>query len=328
MRRREFIAAIGGAVAARPLRAVAQQVGKRYTIGLFSAGTRPAQNGASWVAFSGALRELGWVDGKNVAFEHRYADNRLERLPELAAELVRLNVNVIVAMGTLAPLAAKRVTSTIPIVMTAAGDPLGSGLVASLARPGGNVTGMSLMVPDLGGKRLELLKELLPRLARVSVLWNAANPYSAHVFKETQAAGQILGIEVQSLEVRDPDDLDGAFEAARRQHPDALDTVEDPFTNTYRKRIADFALAEHLPSLNGLREDVEAGGLMSYGANLAELYRRAAGYVDKILKGATPADLPVQQPTRFELVINLKTAKALGLTVPLSLLDRADEVIE
>jgi putative ABC transport system substrate-binding protein len=328
MRRREFIAAIGGAVAARPLRAVAQQVGKRYTIGLLSAGTRPAQNGASWVAFSGALRELGWVDGKNVAFEHRYADNRLERLPELAAELVRLNVNVIVAIGTLAPLAAKRVTSTIPIVMTAAGDPLGSGLVASLARPGGNVTGMSLMAPDLGGKRLELLKELLPRLARVSVLWNAANPYSARVFKETQAAGQILGIEVQSLEVRDPDDLDGAFEAARRQHPDALDTVEDPFTGTYRKRIADFALADHLPSLYGLREDVEAGGLMSYGANLAELYRRAAGYVDKILKGATPADLPVQQPTRFELVINLKTAKALGLTVPLSLLDRADEVIE
>jgi ABC-type uncharacterized transport system substrate-binding protein len=228
----------------------------------------------------------------------------------------------------LCSMAAKRATSTIPIVMTAAGDPLGSGLVASLAQPGGNVTGMSLMAPDLGGKRLELLKELLPRLARVAVLWNAANPYSANVFKETQAAGRVLGVQVQSLGVRHPEDLDGAFEAARQQHPDALVSVEDPFTGSYRKRITDFAIASHLPSLHGLREDVDAGGLVSYGANLAELARRAAGYVDKILKGAKPADLPVQQPTRFELVINLKTARLLGLTVPPSLLARADEVIE
>jgi putative ABC transport system substrate-binding protein len=187
---------------------------------------------------------------------------------------------------------------------------------------------MSLMVPDLGAKRLELLKELLPRLSRVAVLWNAANPYSALVYKETQAGGRTLGIDVQSLDVRGPDDFDGAFEAARRLRLDALITVEDPLTASYRKRIADFAVGQQLPSLHGIREFVAAGGLISYGANLADLSRRAAYYVDKIFKGAKPADLPVQQPTKFELVINLKTAKALGLTIPRSLLDRADEVIE
>ena len=234
----------------------------------------------------------------------------------------------IVGRGTLGPLAAKRATSTIPIVMAASGDPLGSGLVASLARPGGNVTGMSLMVPDLGGKRLELLKELLPRLARVAVLWDAANPFPAIVFKETQAAAQALAIDVQSLEVRAADDFDGVFEVARKQRPDALITVEDPLTFNYQKRIADFALVNQLPSLHGVREFVVAGGLLSYGANVADLYRRAASYVDKILKGAKPSDLPVQQPTKFELVINLQTAKTLGLTVPPMLLARADEVIE
>jgi putative tryptophan/tyrosine transport system substrate-binding protein len=322
--RREFISLIGGAAAAWPLAARAQQTGKIHKIGYLSPGSlTPVVT-----PFFDSLRELGWIEGKNVTFEYRYADNRLERLPELAAELVRLNVDVIVAVGTLGPLAAKRATSTIPIVMTAAGDPLGSGLVASLARPGGNVTGMSLMAPDLGGKRLELLKELLPRLSRVAVLWNAANPYPALVFKETQTAGRTLGIEVQSLEVRGPDDLDSAFAAARRQHPHALIAVEDPLTGTYRKRIADFAVTEQLPSLHGLREDVKAGALISYGASLADLLRRAAGYVDKILKGARPADLPVQQPTTFELVINLGTARALGIDVPPTLLARADEVIE
>jgi putative tryptophan/tyrosine transport system substrate-binding protein len=330
MPRRSFVTLLGGAAAGWPLATRAQQVGKRYTIGLFSAGGAPenAQSVAFWAALFDALRELGWVEGKNVVFERRYAGNRLEQLPVLATDLVRLNVDVIVAVGTLAPLAAKRATSTIPIVMTAAGDPLRSGLVASLARPGSNVTGMSLMAPDLGGKRLELLKEILPKLARVAVLWNASNPYPALVFQETQSAGRTLGIEVQSLEVRSPDDLDGAFEAARRQHPDALISVEDPYTATYRKRIADFAIAEHLPSLCGIREDVEAGGLLSYGANITDLVRRAAGYVDKILRGAMPADLPVQQPTKFELAINLKTAKALGLEVSPMLLGRADEVIE
>jgi putative ABC transport system substrate-binding protein len=324
MKRREFITLIGGSVAAWPLAAHAQQSGKRYTVGRLSAGSiNPLSD-----VFTEALRELGWVEGKNVVFEWRYAEDRLERLPELAADLVRLNVDVITTPGTLAPLAAKRATSTIPIVMISAGDPLGSGLVASLARPGGNVTGMSLMVPDLGGKRLELLKQVLPQLARVAVLWNSANPYSAIVFKETQVAGSTLGIEVQSLEVRGPDDFDGAFEAARRQRPDALATVEDPLTLDHRKLIAGFAAGQWLPSLHGTKEFAAAGGLISYGADLADVVRRSAGYVDKILKGATPADLPVQQPTKFELAINLKTAKALGVTIPDKLLALADELIE
>ena len=323
MKRREFITLLGGA-AAWPLAARAQQAGKIHKVGYLS----PSLPSVYSPLLSDDLRELGWIEGKNVTFEYRFAENRLERLPELAAELVRLNVDVIVGVGTLGPLAAKRATTTIPIVMLSAGDPLGTGLVDSLARPGGNVTGMSLMVPDLGGKRLELLKELLPRLSRVAVLWNAANPYPAIVLKETQAAGRTLGIEVHSLEVRGPDDLDGAFAAARLQHPDALISVEDPLTFTYRKRIADFAVAEQLPSLHGFSEEVKAGALISYGANQPDLIRRAASYVDKILKGAKPADLPVQQPTKFELMINLKTARALGLTVPPTLLARADEVIE
>ena len=328
LKRREFISLLGGVAAGWPLAAYGEQTGKKFTIAVFTAGSRIAPDAPAWVAFLDALREAGWVEGKSVAFEGRYADNRIERLPLLAEELVHLKVDVIVAVGTLAPLAANRATATIPIVMTSAGDPLGSGLVANLARPGGNVTGMSLMAPDLAGKRLELLKEVLPQLTRVAILWNAANPYSASVFKETQGAGQTLGIEVLSLEVRQPEDLDRAFEATRQQRPDALVSVEDPFTNTYRKRIAEFAVANHLPSLYGIREDAAAGGLISYGANLADLWRRAAGYVDKILKGATPADLPVQQPTQFELVINLKTARALGLELPPSVLARADEVIE
>jgi putative ABC transport system substrate-binding protein len=244
------------------------------------------------------------------------------------AQKYRRKVDVIAAAGTLAPLAAKRVTTTIPIVMTAAGDPLRSGLVASLARPGGNVTGMSLMTPDLGAKRLELLKEVLPRLSRVAVLWNADNAYSVLVFKETQAGGRTLGIEVRSLEVRGPDDFDSAFEAASGLRPDALITVEDPLTADHRTRIAEFTAREQLPSLHGIREFVAAGGLISYGANLPDLFRRAAYYVDKILRGAKPADLPVQQPTKFEMVINLKTAKALGLELPASVLARADELIE
>jgi putative tryptophan/tyrosine transport system substrate-binding protein len=324
VRRREFITLLGGAAVAWPLAARAQQPGKIYTIGLLS----PAPFTLSYAAFSDALRELGWIEGRNLAFERRSAENRLERLPDLAAELVRLNVDVIVGLGTLGPLAAKRATTTIPIVMANAGDPLGSGLVESLARPGGNVTGMSLMVPDLGGKRLEVLKEVLPRLSRVAVLWNADNPYAALVFKETQAASQALGIQIQSLELRGPDEFGGTFEVLKAQRPDALIAVEDPLTVSNRKVIADFAAGYRLPALYGLKEFVAAGGLMSYGASLADLYRRAAGYVDKIFKGAKPADLPVQQPTKFELVINLKAATALGLTVPDKLLALADEVIE
>jgi putative ABC transport system substrate-binding protein len=212
--------------------------------------------------------------------------------------------------------------------MMSAGDPVGSGLVASLAEPGGNVTGMSLMAPDLGGKRLELLKELLPRVSRTAVLWNAANPYSALVFKETTAAARTLGVELQSLEIREPADIDGALEAATGQHADALITVEDPLTGDLRKKIAEFAADHRLPTISGLRMFADAGALMSYGADLADINRRSVVYVDKILKGAKPSDLPVEQPTTFELVINLKTAKSLGLTIPPQLLARADEVIE
>ena len=325
--RRELLAALGGAAAAWPLAARAQQPGKVYRIGYITAG---AANSAPHLlsAFHDALEALGWMEGKNVVYEDRYAENRLDRLSEVAAELVRLKVDVIVTGGTLAPLAAKQATATIPIVMTAAGDPLGSGLVASLARPGGNVTGLSLMAPDLAGKRLELLEEVLPGLSRVAVLWNAANPYPALVFKETQHAAQTLRIEVQSLEVRSPDDLDSALDAAIRQRANALITVEDPLTVVHRQQIADFAAKNRLPSIHGFREFVDAGGLLSYGTNLADLYRRSAGYVDKIIRGAKPADLPVEQPTKFELVINLKTAKAVGITVPPTLLARADEVIE
>ena len=324
MRRRQFTALLGGATA-WPFMARAQQP-KRHAIGYFSAGS--ATSPELWAVFREALRELGLIEGINITFERRYADNRLDRLPELAAELVRLNVDVIVAVGTLAPLAAKQATATIPIVMANAGDPLGSGLVTSLARPGGNVTGMSLMAPDLGAKRLELLKELRPQISRVAILWNAANPYSALVSKATENAAPIFGIKLQSIEIRGPSDIDTNLPAGTQQRVDALITVEDPLTFGHRKQIADFAAGKQLPAIYGLREFVDVGGLMSYGSHQADLLRRTAGYVEKILKGAKPSDLPVQQPTKFELVINLKTAKALGLEIPTTLLARADEVIE
>ena len=322
MKRRKFIALFGVATAAWPLGARAQQGEKVYKIGSLTAGSR----GPSVVGE--AFRELGYIVDKNLTFESRYAEDRLDRLPKLAAELVSLKVDVIITWGTLAPLAAKQATSTIPIVMIAAGDPVGSGLVASLAHPGGNVTGTSLMAPDLGGKRLELLKELLPRVSRMAVLWNAANPYSALVFKETVSAARTLEVELQSLEVREPADIDAALEAATGQHADALITVEDPLTVDLRRKIAEFAADHRLPTISGLRLFADSGFLMTYGADLADITRRSAVYVDKILKGAKPSDLPVEQPTKFELVINLKTAKSLGLTVTPLLLARADEVIE
>jgi putative tryptophan/tyrosine transport system substrate-binding protein len=326
LRRRDFITILGGAAAAWPLAARAQQAAKVYRIGLFSAGTDSLPK--TWLALADGLRELGWIEGKNVTFERRFAENQLDRLPELAAELVHLDVDLIVTAGTLAPLAAKQATATIAIVMGSAGDPVGSGLVASLARPGGNVTGLSLMAPDLGGKRLELLREILPGISHVAILWNAANPYPALVFRETQGAARTLRIELESLEVRGPHDFNSALDAAIRKGVDALITVEDPLTVAHRKQIADFTANNRLPAIYGLSEFVDAGGLMSYGTNIADLYRRAAGYVDKILRGAKPADLPVEQPTKFELAINLKTAKALGLTVPLIMQMTADEVIE
>ena len=325
MKRRIFIALLAVATAAWPLGTGAQQGEKTYKIGILSAGS-PETGGRSIVNES--FRELGYVEGKNLTFERRYAEDRLDRLPGLAAELVSLKVDVIMAAGTLAPLAAKRATSTIPIVMMSAGDPVGSGLVAGLAQPGANVTGMSLMAPDLGGKRLQLLKELLPEISRVAVLWNAANPYSALVFKESVGAARTLGVELQSLEIREPPDLDAALEAATGRHADALVAVEDPLTSDLRKKVAEFAINHRLPTISGLRVFADSGALMSYGADLADIIRRSVVYVDKILKGAKPSDLPVEQPTKFELVINLKTAKLLGLTVPPLLLARADEIIE
>jgi putative ABC transport system substrate-binding protein len=323
MQRREFITLLGGAVAVSPLAVKAQQANKVYRIGTISAGQPTGRND-----FRDALNALGWIEGKNLIYERRYAENRLERLPDLVAELIRLNVDVIVATGTLAPIAAKRATTTIPIVMTSAGDPLGSGLVASLAKPGGNVTGLSLMAPELAGKRLELLKEIIPGLTRIAVLWNAANPYSANVFDQTKLAAEKLGVEVQSLRIRSPNDLDGALEEALRQNAAALIAVEDPLTFDNRQQIVTFAAKSKLPAIYGVREFADAGGLLAYGANLADLSRRAAGYVDKILKGAKPSDIPVEQPTKFDFVMNLKTAKSLGLIIPPALLARADEVIE
>ncbi len=327
MKRREFITLLGGAAAAVPMVAWAQQAGKVYRIGFLSAGAevRPPR---LWSVFVSGLQEAGWIEGKNIVFDRRYAENRLDRLPELATELVRLDVDVIVTVGTLAPMAAKRATTSIPIVMVNAGDPVGSGLVTSLARPGGNVTGMSLMAPDLGGKRLELLKEILPALSHVAIIWNAANPYSALVFDETQAAAKKLKLELRSLEVRGPDDFDSALATTIGKRVEALVLVEDPLTFNHLNKVADFCTDNRLVAIYGLREFADAGGLMTYGANQADLFQRSVGFVDKILKGLRPSDLPVQQPTKFDLVVNLKTAKALGLTIPPTLLARADEVIE
>src|SRR3989454_497288 len=312
------------ALALAPLVAEAQPAEKLARIGYLSLGSAADTP----KALLQGLRELGYVEGQNLVIEYRYAEGKAERLPDLAAELVSLSVDVIVAGGTPPPLAAKRATRTIPFVMTSAGGPVGSGLVASLARPGGNVTGLSTFTRELAAKRLQLLKEVVPGVSRVAVLWNAANPYAVLNMRETEAAAQTLGVQVQSLEVRGPDDFENALPAAIRGRAGALIVVDDPLTFAYRMRIADFAARNRLPAMYGFREFAEAGGLTAFGANLADLYRRAATYVDKILKGAKPSDLPVEQPTKFELVINMKTAKALGLTIPQSLLLRADQVIE
>jgi putative tryptophan/tyrosine transport system substrate-binding protein len=324
--RRTFIAALGGA-AAGPVVASAQQPTKVFRIGALFAGG-DYRNWPGWGDFIEALRGFGWIEGKNFVFEHRFANDRLDRLPEMAAELVRLNVDVIVTGGTLAPIAAKRATSTIPIVMQNAGDPLGSGLVTNLARPGENVTGLSLMAPDLGGKRLELLKETLPRVSHAGVLWNSANPYSANSFNETRSAAEGLRVDIQSFGVKKPDDFVGAFQAIESQNLDALITVEDPLTFGQAQPIVDFATKHRLAAIYGLRGYVDVGGLMSYGASISDLLRRSAGYVDKILKGAKPGDLPVEQPTKFELIINLKAAKQIDLQIPVPIIARADEVIE
>jgi len=274
------------------------------------------------------LRELGYVEGQTIALEVRWVEGRHERFPELVAEMLRLKVDVLVVASTPGALAAQKATSTVPIVFVNIADPVGSGLVASLARPAGNLTGLSLMNPDISGKRLQLLKEVLPRVTRVAVLTNPGNPAHALFWKETQGAAQRLGVQLQPEEVRRPEDFGGAFRAATRARAGALLAFDDPLTAEHRKSIVALAARSRLPAMYGSSEFPADGGLMSYGASWTYNYRRTATYVDKILKGAKPADLPVEQPMRFELVINMKTARALGLTIPRSVLSLVDEVIQ
>ena len=279
-------------------------------------------------AFRQGLRELGYVEGRNIAFEMKLAERREDRLPQLATELARSNVDVIVAEGTLATRAAMQATQTIPIVMAFTADPVGAGLVAALARPGGNVTGLSSLAGELSGKRLELVKETVPGLSRVAVLFNPATPAAEAQLKEMELAAQTLSVKLQALEVRDFKEIERAFSAAMSKQAGAFTVLADPLIAGHRTRIVQLAGKHRRPGMYYAREWAEAGGLMAYGVNYSELFHRAATYVDKILKGAKPADLPVEHPTRFELIINLKTAKALGLTLPQSLLIRADQVIQ
>jgi ABC-type uncharacterized transport system substrate-binding protein len=279
-------------------------------------------------AFREGLRELGYVEGQNIAIEFRWAEGKYDRLPGLAAELVSLKVDIIVATSLPAIQAAKQATRTIPIVMATSLDPVSTGFVASLAHPGGNITGLSAMAPDLVGKQLELLKEVVPKVSRVALLGNPANPGTAPMVRRAQDAARELGVRLQPLEARGPSEIDRAFAAMTRERAGALIVLLDVMFAEHRARIADLAAKHRLPAVYGLQEYAEAGGLMVYGSSFVERFRRAATFVDKILKGAKPADLPIEQPTKFELVINLKTAKALGLTIPQSLLQRADQVIE
>src|SRR5262245_8336924 len=324
MRRREFITLFGGA-AAWPLHARAQQPAMPV-IGFLGGGTAASQRG--WAAaFSQRLRELGWIEGRTVAVEYRWGEGRNERYAELAAEFVRLKVDAILAAGTEAAIAAKRATSVIPIVFSTAGDPMGTGLVASLARPGGNVTGLSNLGSNLATKKVQLLREVFPRLSRLAVMVNAGYSGGATESDEIDEAVRTLGIAVVPLTIRRAEDIAAAFESLH-ERADVLYIIGDPLTNLNRMRINTFALAARLPTMFSQREYIESAGLMSYGPNFPDLNRRAAEYVDKILRGAKPGDLPVEQPTKFDLVINLITAKALGLEVPPTLLARADEVIE
>jgi putative ABC transport system substrate-binding protein len=321
LKRREFITLFGGAAAAWPLAARAQQSGKLPTIGFL--GANPSIESQRVAAFVQRLRELTWIDGRNLAIEYRWAEGRNERYAEYAAELVRLKVDVIVTVATPPTVAAKQATAVIPIVFAAASDPVGTGLVVSLARPGGNVTGLANQISDTGGKKLELLREAVPGLRRLAIMANVGNPASVWDMGEAHA----LGLEVTTSELRRAEDISPAFDALKGR-ADALYVCVDPLVNTHRIRVNTLALAARLSTMHGLREYVEAGGLMSYGPNLPDLLRRAADYVDKILRGAKPGDIPVEQPTRFDLVINLTTAKALGLTLPPTLLALAEEVIE
>jgi len=316
------------ALLAAPLAADAQQAGKVPRIG-FLGVTSPSDRPLLLDAFRQRLRELGWVEGQNIVIDYRYAEGRVGRLPDLAAELVRLKVDLIVSFGTQGVTAAKNATETIPIVMIAVRDPVGTGLIESLARPGGNVTGMSGYAGlETVAKQLELLKETVPKIRRVAILSNPANAYHQLAIREVNVAARSLGVQLQLLEARGPNEFAGAFAAMAKERVGALLVLSDVIFNSHRTRLADLAARSRLPAAYGNRESVEGGGLMSYGPGFLDLHRRAATYVDKILKGAKPAELPVEQPIEFELVINLKTAKALGLTIPPALLRQADELIQ
>jgi putative ABC transport system substrate-binding protein len=325
VKRRAFITLLGG-TAAWPFAAHAQQTAKLPTIG-FLGSTAPSAQSQWTAAFVQRLRELGWIEGRTIVIEYRWAEGRFDRSPEIIAEFVRLKVDIIVTHATANVVAAKQATSVIPIVFAAAGDPVGSGQVASLARPGGNVTGLSLQRTEIAGKRLELLREAVPSLRRLAIMANTGNPANVLEMDEVQAAASTLGLDVATFEIRRAEDIASAFESLKGS-ADALYVASDPLTNTNRVRINTLALGARLSTIYGTREQVEAGGLMSYGPNFPDLFRRAGDYVDKILRGAKPADIPVEQPTKFDLVINLTTAKALGLEIPPMLLARADEVIE
>ena len=312
---------------AAPLSASAQQPGKVYRIGMLET-IAASLNAANLQAFRQELRALGYVEGQNLAIEYRSAEGKAERFPELAAELVRLQVDLVVTRGTPAAIAAKKATATMPIVMAASGDPIGAGLVPNLARPGGNVTGLSSVMTELAGKRLELLREVFPTFSRVALLWNPTNPAARNDWREADAAARALGVMPSSLEVRKSEDFGPAFEAARKQRADVIVVLLDGLIQNHQRQIVDLARRHRLPGVYASREFAEAGGLLSYGVNYSDLYRRAAIYIDKVFKGARPRDLPVQQPTKFELVINAKTAKTLGVTIPPALVLRVDQIID
>jgi putative ABC transport system substrate-binding protein len=321
--KRDFITLLGGAAAAWPLAARAQQsASKMPRIGVIDPGAIRGDH------FRQALRDLGYIEGQTVAFEYRSAEDKPDRLAAAASELAQLPVDVIVAFGTAAAYAAKQATTTIPIVMLGVGDPVRSGLVTSLARPGENITGNTILGPELGAKRLQLFKEVLPTISRVAFLWNPNNASHAAYLEEWKAAAATLGVTMQFVAVGSPDEFDSAFAAVMRERPDGFTMTADPLHQLHIGRIIDFLAKNRLPAMFQQRENVVAGGLMSYGASLPDLFRRGASYVDKILRGTRPAELPVEEPVKFDLSINLKTAKAAGLTIPESFILRADEVIE
>ena len=327
--RRKLLIVLGTAALAAPFGSLAQQQGKIWRVGFLAMRSPTASNPVvSYGAFVQGMRELGYVEGKNLIIEWRMAEGKVERLPTLAAELVQLKVDVIVAAGVQPTSAAQQATTTIPIVMGNSIDPVGSGFVASLVRPGGNITGLSNLIGDLGPKHFEMLRSMVPKLSRVAILVNPTNSGHATILKTVQTAAQKSSIKILSVQAGDPQEIEGAFSTMTQDNAEAVIVANDLFFNQQRRQLAELAAKNRLPSVAATREYVEAGGLMSYGPSFAENYRRAATYVDKIFKGAKPGDLPVEQPTKFEMFINRKTAKALGLTIPQSLLISADKIIE